>query len=179
MNGGRTARRPIARLARILLEHLRETKPDAFQDIVDQINSTGFGSVDLPGYSVSMSTTIQRGGEVTAVLSAAGTAWHGFGFGERSPIINDRGDAVVVVLPSTMRLPASFRASLLDVERRGTLLGDVYATGLEALDSLRVHRVSESGGDLLLHNDKEPERAEYPRSTPAEYLRSTSLNRGR
>lgn len=159
MNTGKAppAKRPIARLARILLEHLRDTQSDAFQDIVDQLRTTGHGSIDLPGYSVSMSSIVQREGEITAVLSAAGTAWRGFDFGDRAPIIRDRGGAIVVALPSTMDLPAAFRTKLLETGGDGTLLGHIYTTGLTALDTLGVDRVSEDNGDLLLHNGDEQE----------------------
>ena len=151
----RSTRTPVARLARILLEHLHDTSPDSFKDIVGQLNTNGLGAVDLANYSVSMSKVVQQKGEITAVLSAAGTAWRGFDFGERSPIISDRGQAIVVVLPSTMDLPSVFRAKLLGSGGAGSILGQIYTTGLKSLDSLTVDHVTEENGDILLHNTDE------------------------
>jgi len=150
-------KRPIARLARILLNHLSETQPDAFQDIVDQVQTSGHGSVDLSKYSLSISSDAKRKGEIMAVLSAAGTAWRGFDFGDRSPIIRDWRSTIVVALPSTMDIPEVLRMKLLKTGGDGTLLGHIYTTGLPEIDALRVDKVSEHSGDLLLHNGDEQE----------------------
>jgi len=72
-------------------------------------------------------------------------------------MISDKDGAIIVILPSNMELPSAFRTKLLDTGGGDMLLGHVYTTGLAALDSLRVNRVTEEGGDLILHSGDEQE----------------------